>query len=113
MGEPEGRGERQEVCGSSLIFPFNFAVNLNLLLRIVCLKKWSGVPSNSIWGLSPSAAVGIGFYGNSETNDGVYQLIYSLGNANHTFSGIDALVRLWAAGRGVLWGPGRVEGKAS
>jgi hypothetical protein len=38
--------------------------------------------------------VGVGFYGNRETNDGVHQLIYSLDNANHTFSGIDELVRL-------------------
>ncbi|XP_004709377.1 protein tweety homolog 2, partial [Echinops telfairi] len=43
-------------------------------------------------GLICCAAVGVGFYGNSETNDGVYQLIYSLDSANHTFSGIDALV---------------------
>ena len=59
-------------------------------------KKLSllGVTSDSVWGLACSAAVGVGFYGNSETNDGVYQLIYSLDNANHTFSGIDALVRL-------------------
>ncbi|KAG8541898.1 hypothetical protein GDO81_028034, partial [Engystomops pustulosus] len=38
------------------------------------------------------AAVGIGFYGNSETNDGVYQLTYSLDDANHTLAGIDTLV---------------------
>ncbi|KAB0400677.1 hypothetical protein E2I00_008302, partial [Balaenoptera physalus] len=38
------------------------------------------------------AAVGVGFYGNSEVNDGAYQLIYSLHSANHTFSGIDVLV---------------------
>ncbi|KAG8129230.1 hypothetical protein E2320_015938 [Naja naja] len=38
------------------------------------------------------AAVGIGFYGNSETNDGIYQLIYALDNANHTLSGVDSLV---------------------
>ncbi|NXG29299.1 TTYH2 protein, partial [Dromaius novaehollandiae] len=37
-------------------------------------------------------AVGAGFYGNSETNDGVYQLLYALGNANRTLTGIDALV---------------------
>lgn len=43
-------------------------------------------------GLPRSAAVGVGFYGNSETGDGVYQLIYSLDNANHTLSGIDTLV---------------------
>lgn len=54
-----------------------------------------------------SAAVGVGFYGNSETNDGVYQLLYSLDNANHTFSGVDVLVRLvgsWASIRPQLVG---------
>lgn len=40
-----------------------------------------------------SSAVGVGFYGNSETNDGVYQLTYSLYNANHTLGGINNLVR--------------------
>lgn len=43
--------------------------------------------------LSPhSTAVGVGFYGNSETNDGVYQLLYALDHANHTLTGIDSLV---------------------
>ncbi|XP_009067584.1 PREDICTED: protein tweety homolog 2-like, partial [Acanthisitta chloris] len=42
------------------------------------------------------AAVGIGFYGNSETNDGVYQLLYALDHANQTLTGIDSLVGLWA-----------------
>ena len=37
-------------------------------------------------------AVGVGFYGNSETNDGVYQLTYSMYNANHTLGGVDSLV---------------------
>lgn len=40
-----------------------------------------------------SSAVGVGFYGNSETNDGVYQLTYSLYNANRTLGGINNLVR--------------------
>lgn len=48
--------------------------------------------------------MGVGFYGNSETNDGVYQLIYSVDNANHTFSGIDELVRRTGSA-----GPGRVQ----
>ncbi|XP_076210317.1 protein tweety homolog 2 isoform X2 [Aptenodytes patagonicus] len=43
-------------------------------------------------GLICCAAVGIGFYGNSETNDGVYQLLYALDHANHTLTGIDSLV---------------------
>ncbi|XP_062858763.1 protein tweety homolog 2 isoform X2 [Trichomycterus rosablanca] len=37
-------------------------------------------------------AVGVGFYGNSETNDGVYQLTYSLYNTNHTLAGVEDLV---------------------
>uniref|UniRef100_A0A8D0HDS1 Protein tweety homolog n=1 Tax=Sphenodon punctatus TaxID=8508 RepID=A0A8D0HDS1_SPHPU len=53
-----------------------------------CCVTWTAVAA----GLICCAAVGIGFYGNSETNDGVYQLIYALDNANHTLSGVDALV---------------------
>uniref|UniRef100_A0A803TDB2 Protein tweety homolog n=1 Tax=Anolis carolinensis TaxID=28377 RepID=A0A803TDB2_ANOCA len=53
-----------------------------------CCITWTAV----VAGLICCAAVGIGFYGNSETNDGVYQLIYALDNANHTLSGIDSLV---------------------
>ncbi|XP_054448964.1 protein tweety homolog 2 [Pteronotus mesoamericanus] len=56
--------------------------------RKSCCVTWSAV----LAGLVCCAAVGVGFYGNSETNDGVYQLMYSLNNANHTFSGIDMLV---------------------
>lgn len=40
-----------------------------------------------------SIAVGVGFYGNSETNDGVYQLTYSLYNTNRTLVGAETLVR--------------------
>nr|XP_012309215.1 protein tweety homolog 2-like [Aotus nancymaae] len=58
--------------------------------RQSCCITWTAV----VAGLVCCAAVGVGFYGNSETNDGVYQLMYSLEDANHTFSGIDALVRL-------------------
>lgn len=53
-----------------------------------------GIPLTLVWVFACSAAVGVGFYGNSETNDGVHQLIYSLDNANHTFSGMDELVRI-------------------
>ncbi|XP_045840512.1 protein tweety homolog 2 [Meles meles] len=56
--------------------------------RDSCCITWTAV----VAGLVCCAAVGVGFYGNSETDDGVYQLIYSLDNANHTFSGIDELV---------------------
>ncbi|KAM4032429.1 protein tweety homolog 2 [Anomaloglossus baeobatrachus] len=53
-----------------------------------CCVTWTA----TISGLLCCAAVGIGFYGNSETNDGVYQLTYSLDDANHTLAGIDSLV---------------------
>uniref|UniRef100_A0A673WQR9 Protein tweety homolog n=1 Tax=Salmo trutta TaxID=8032 RepID=A0A673WQR9_SALTR len=53
-----------------------------------CCVTWSAVAA----GLISCAAVGVGFYGNSETNDGVYQLTYSLYNANHTLGGVDSLV---------------------
>nr|XP_019596009.1 PREDICTED: protein tweety homolog 2 isoform X2 [Rhinolophus sinicus] len=56
--------------------------------RNSCCVTWTAVMA----GLICCAAVGVGFYGNSEANDGVYQLIYSVENANHTFSAIDALV---------------------
>ncbi|KAJ8786992.1 hypothetical protein J1605_023247 [Eschrichtius robustus] len=76
--------------------------------RHPCCITWTAV----VAGLVCCAAVGVGFYGNSEVNDGVYQLIYSLHNANHTFSGIDVLVRSWAAVLGVEyggWRPGDVN----
>uniref|UniRef100_A0A665VQC2 Protein tweety homolog n=1 Tax=Echeneis naucrates TaxID=173247 RepID=A0A665VQC2_ECHNA len=53
-----------------------------------CCVTWSAVSA----GLITCVAVGVGFYGNSETNDGVYQLTYSLYNANHTLGGVDSLV---------------------
>ncbi|KAM6951837.1 protein tweety homolog 2 isoform 2-T2 [Aplochiton taeniatus] len=53
-----------------------------------CCVTWSAVAA----GLISCVAVGVGFYGNSETNDGVYQLTYSLYNANHTLGGVDSLV---------------------
>ncbi|XP_064423549.1 protein tweety homolog 2 [Latimeria chalumnae] len=53
-----------------------------------CCVTWTAV----VAGLICCAAVGIGFYGNSETNDGVYQLTYSLYDANHTLVGVDNLV---------------------
>lgn len=40
-----------------------------------------------------SAGIGIGFYGNSETSDGVSQLSSALLHANHTLSTLDDLVR--------------------
>ncbi|XP_046709089.1 protein tweety homolog 2 isoform X3 [Silurus meridionalis] len=49
---------------------------------------WTAVTA----GLISCIAVGVGFYGNSETNDGVYQLTYSLYNTNHTLVGAENLV---------------------
>ncbi|CAG06591.1 unnamed protein product [Tetraodon nigroviridis] len=53
-----------------------------------CCVTWSAVAA----ALLTCVAVGVGFYGNSETNDGVYQLTYSFYNANHTLGGVDSLV---------------------
>ncbi|KAG7242823.1 hypothetical protein INR49_018078 [Caranx melampygus] len=53
-----------------------------------CCVSWAAI----IAGLIICSAVGLGFYGNSQTNDGVYQLTYSLYNANHTLGGINNLV---------------------
>nr|XP_055043399.1 protein tweety homolog 2-like isoform X1 [Misgurnus anguillicaudatus] len=53
-----------------------------------CCVSWAAV----ITGLVICSAVGVGFYGNSETNDGVYQLTYSIYNANHTLDGIGSRV---------------------
>ncbi|KAJ3600203.1 hypothetical protein NHX12_031189 [Muraenolepis orangiensis] len=61
-----------------------------------CCVTWVAV----ITGLLICSAVGVGFYGNSETNDGVYQLTYALYNANHTMAGIGDLVRGRAGGGG-------------
>ncbi|XP_024920528.1 protein tweety homolog 2-like isoform X2 [Cynoglossus semilaevis] len=49
---------------------------------------WTAVAA----GLIICSAVGVGFYGNSETNDGVYQLTYSLYGANQTIGGINNMV---------------------
>ncbi|NP_001086174.1 protein tweety homolog 1-B [Xenopus laevis] len=54
----------------------------------VCCVTWSCVAAVIIC----CAGIGIGFYGNSETNDGVYQVTYSLMNANHTLTSINLLV---------------------
>ncbi|XP_063293260.1 protein tweety homolog 1 isoform X1 [Pelobates fuscus] len=53
-----------------------------------CCVTWSCVAAVIIC----CAGIGIGFYGNSETNDGVYQVTYSLMNANHTLTSIDLLI---------------------
>ncbi|XP_019721157.1 protein tweety homolog 2 isoform X1 [Hippocampus comes] len=55
-----------------------------------CCVTWSAVAA----GLVTCVAVGVGFYGNSETNDGIYQLTYSLYNANNTLGGVDSLLQV-------------------
>ncbi|KAG7259277.1 hypothetical protein CRUP_023980 [Coryphaenoides rupestris] len=52
-----------------------------------CCVTWAAILS----GVLICSAVGVGFYGNSETNDGVYQLTHSLYSANHTLGGINHL----------------------
>ncbi|XP_069492913.1 LOW QUALITY PROTEIN: protein tweety homolog 1 [Ambystoma mexicanum] len=54
----------------------------------VCCVTWSCVAAVIIC----CAGIGIGFYGNSETNDGVYQVTYSLTHANHTLTSIESLI---------------------
>ncbi|XP_075880467.1 protein tweety homolog 2-like isoform X1 [Nelusetta ayraudi] len=53
-----------------------------------CCVTWAAV----ITGLVMCSAVGVGFYGNSEANDGVYQLTYSLYGANRTLGSVENLV---------------------
>ncbi|XP_030051280.1 protein tweety homolog 1 isoform X1 [Microcaecilia unicolor] len=54
----------------------------------LCCVTWSCVVAVIVC----CAAIGVGFYGNSETNDGTYQVAHSLMNANHTLTAIDLLV---------------------
>lgn len=61
-------------------------------VTVVCFLTVSERPECLFASSLRSVAVGVGFYGNSETNDGVYQLTYSLYNANHTLGGVDSLV---------------------
>ncbi|KAG7222261.1 hypothetical protein INR49_027265 [Caranx melampygus] len=79
-------------------------LGLNLLclaIYLSCLcccrkdeEEESKKPNSCCVTWSSGVAVGVGFYGNSETNDGVYQLTYSLYNANHTLGGVDSLVAI-------------------
>ncbi|KAM8946520.1 protein tweety homolog 2 [Pelodytes ibericus] len=104
---PTDPGYRQSLLFWALVIALCAAINLiSITIYLICfccckkneeteIKKigsccvtWTA----AISGLLCCAAVGIGFYGNSETNDGVYQLTYSLDNANHTLAGIDSLV---------------------
>ncbi|CAH2291473.1 tweety homolog 2 [Pelobates cultripes] len=104
--QPRDPGYQQTLLFWALAFALCAAINLLFLtvclVCFCCCKKDEQTETKNIssccitWtaaisGLLCCAAVGIGFYGNSETNDGVYQLTYSLDNANHTLAGIDSL----------------------
>ncbi|XP_053495668.1 protein tweety homolog 2-like isoform X2 [Ictalurus furcatus] len=95
------------VCVSSAALGVNLLVLALYLSFLCCCRKKSEAddedetkkPSSHCvtWtavtaGLLSCIAVGVGFYGNSETNDGVYQLTYSLYNTNHTLVGAEDLV---------------------
>ncbi|XP_037347680.1 protein tweety homolog 2 [Talpa occidentalis] len=102
--EPRDESYRESLLFLALVAAVGLGVNLLFLAaylactrccrrdetkrRDPCCVTWTAV----VAGLVCCAAVGVGFYGNSETNDGVYQLLYALDSANHTFSGTDALV---------------------
>lgn len=57
-----------------------------------CRRASVSLPSHQGPLSAHSAAVGVGFYGNSETNDGVFQLLYALDHANQTLTSINSLV---------------------
>ncbi|XP_038832371.1 protein tweety homolog 1-like [Salvelinus namaycush] len=55
--------------------------------RGICCVTWVSVAAVTLC----CVAVGVGFYGNSEANDGIYQLTSSLLTANYTLASIDLL----------------------
>ncbi|XP_006869669.1 PREDICTED: protein tweety homolog 2 [Chrysochloris asiatica] len=104
---PRDESYQESLLFLGLVAAVGLALNLIFLVlylvRACCCRRNNGIQTKwrksccitwmaVVAGIVCCAAVGIGFYGNSETNDGAYQLIYSLDSANHTFSGIDALV---------------------
>ncbi|XP_016347164.1 protein tweety homolog 1-B-like [Sinocyclocheilus anshuiensis] len=56
--------------------------------RGICCVTWVSVAAVTLC----CVAIGIGFYGNSEANDGMYQLTSSLLTANYTLASIDLLI---------------------
>ncbi|XP_034030527.1 protein tweety homolog 1 isoform X2 [Thalassophryne amazonica] len=56
--------------------------------RGICCVTWVVVAAVTLC----CVAIGIGFYGNSEANDGMYQLTSSLLTANYTLASIDLLI---------------------
>uniref|UniRef100_H3CRN5 Protein tweety homolog n=1 Tax=Tetraodon nigroviridis TaxID=99883 RepID=H3CRN5_TETNG len=59
-----------------------------------CCVTWVAVAAVTLC----CVAIGIGFYGNSEANDGMYQLTSSLLTANYTLASIDLLISDTVAG---------------
>uniref|UniRef100_A0A3B4ACJ5 Protein tweety homolog n=1 Tax=Periophthalmus magnuspinnatus TaxID=409849 RepID=A0A3B4ACJ5_9GOBI len=55
--------------------------------RGICCVTWVAVAAVTL-----CVAIGVGFYGNSEANDGMYQLTSSLLTANYTLASIDLLI---------------------
>ncbi|XP_073462989.1 protein tweety homolog 2 [Aquarana catesbeiana] len=105
--QPEEPGYRQTLLFWALVIAACAFLNLLFisiyLICFCCCKKDETVETKrpqaccitwtaTVSGLLCCAAVGVGFYGNSETNDGIYQLTYSLDDANHTLAGVDNLV---------------------
>uniref|UniRef100_A0A8C2GFY0 Protein tweety homolog n=1 Tax=Cyprinus carpio TaxID=7962 RepID=A0A8C2GFY0_CYPCA len=62
--------------------------------RGICCVTWVSVTAVTLC----CVAIGIGFYGNSEANDGMYQLTSSFLTANYTLASIDLLVSDTVAG---------------
>ncbi|XP_030640844.1 protein tweety homolog 1 [Chanos chanos] len=62
--------------------------------RGICCVTWVSVAAVTLC----CVAIGVGFYGNSEANDGMYQLTSSLLTANYTLTSIDLLVSDTVAG---------------
>ncbi|XP_076826976.1 protein tweety homolog 1 isoform X2 [Brachyhypopomus gauderio] len=62
--------------------------------RGICCVTWVSVAAVMLC----CVAIGVGFYGNSETNDGMYQLTSSLLTANYTLASINLLVSDTVAG---------------
>lgn len=67
-----------------------------VFLRVTTALLKASIPCLLLMPLSVSpysAGIAVGFYGNSETCDGVNRLTYSLRHANRTVSGVHRLVR--------------------
>uniref|UniRef100_A0A3Q2YFN2 Protein tweety homolog n=1 Tax=Hippocampus comes TaxID=109280 RepID=A0A3Q2YFN2_HIPCM len=71
----------------SLLVVLSFLIHYCCCHRICCVT-WVAVASVTLC----CVAIGIGFYGNSEANDGMYQLTSSLLTANYTLASIDLLI---------------------